>query len=161
MQENNRKIESFIDERLRNSRTAKASEGFSSLLMKRIAAEHSAALEESKGDRLVKYIIGSFSTLIIGVSVVLAAISGSSVPSGNTPTGVNFTPAMETTGNYFQRFLGFIESAFLSVLNFFGLAANSKTFTIIIFVVLVALVFLAAERFILHRKLRSSGAVIK
>jgi hypothetical protein len=165
MADTNRKIEDLIDGKLRGSRLTRTSDNFTQLLMKRAAAEHKFALEESKWDRLVKYIIGSFSTGIIALTVVLGFISGSSGSVSNKSRGIDIGPAVETSNNYLERFLSFLESAFLSVmnfiLNFFGLSANSRTFTVILLVVLVVSVFLAAEKFVLRGRLRSSSIGIK
>ncbi len=165
MSDTNRKIEEFIDEKLRGSRLARTSDNFTQLLMKRAAAEHISALEEGKWDKLVKYIIGSFSMGIIALTVVLGYISGSSGSVSNKPRGIDIGPAVETSNNYLERFLSFFESAFLSVMNFvlnlFGLSANPKTFTIILLVVLVISVFLVAERFVLRGRLRSPSIGIK
>jgi len=165
MSDTNRKIEEFIDEKLRGSRLTRTSDNFTQLLMKRAAAEHKSALEEGKWDRLVKYIIGSFSTGIIAFTIVLGFISGSSGSVSNKTRGIDIGPAVETSNNYLERFLSFIESGFLNVMNFilniFGLSANSRTFTAILLVVLIISVFLVAERFILRGRLRSSGLGIK
>lgn len=161
MQNNNRKIEEFIDEKLRSSRVTKTSGDFSVHLMKRIALEHKSAKEESRWDSLVKYIIGSFSFLLIGFTVALGFISGTSKGVNNPSTGINFSPAVETSNNYLERFIGFMESVFMGVLNFFGLSSNMRTFTVILLVAAVVGVFLLAERFVLRSRLRSSGATLK
>ncbi len=161
MQNTNRKIEEFIDEKLRGSRVTKTSGDFGVHLMKRIAEEHKSAKEESKWDRLVKYIIGSFGFLLIGFTVTLGLISGTSSDVKSPSTGINFSPAVETSNNYLERFLGFIESVFMGVLNFFGLSSNTRTFTVILLVAAVVGVFLLAERFVLKSRLRSSNAAVK
>jgi hypothetical protein len=161
MQNSNRKIEQFIDEKLRGSRINRTSDNFTALLMKRAAAEHKSALEESKWDRLVKYIIGSFSLLIIGSTIVLGFISGSSSNVNNPSRGIDISPAVETSNNFLDRFLGLIQSAFVNVLNFLGFTTGSKSITIIFLVVVAALVFLLAERFVLRNRLRSSGVTLK
>lgn len=161
MTDTNRKIEEFIEEKLRSSRVVKTSDDFRALLMKRVAAEHKSALEEGKSDRLVKYIIGSFSTLIIGFTLALGFISGSAGNVGSRSKGIDIGPAMETSNNYLERFLSFIESIFVSALNFFGFSASSRTLTIVLLIVIVVSVFLLAERFVMRGKLRSSGVGIK
>src|SRR5437762_4548659 len=105
--------------------------------MKRIAEEHKTAKEESKWDRLVKYIIGSFSFLLIGFTVTLGIISGTSSGVKSPSTGINFNPAVETSNNYLEQFFGFIESVFMSVLNFFGLSSSTRTFTVILLIAAV------------------------
>ena len=161
MANTNRKIEEFIDGKLRSSRIERTSDNFSALLMKRIAVEHKSALEESKSDRLVKYAIGSFSMLIIGFTLVLGFISGTTSSAGSRQNGIDIGPAMETSNNYLELFLSFIQSVFVGALNFLGVTFSSRTITIVLLIALVAAVFLIGERFVLRGKLRSSGVGIK
>lgn len=161
MSNTNRKIDDFIDDKLRGSKLSFTSGDFKVHLMKRLAAEHKAAIEESKWDKLVKYIIGSFSFGIIALTVTLGILSGSSSGVTSQGTGVNFGPAVETSNNYLERFFGFFQNVFVGILNFLGFSARPKTFTILLIAVLVIAVFLAAERFVLRGRLRSSSISIK
>ena len=161
MQNTNRKIEEFIDEKLRSSQLSMTSGDFGVHLMKRLAEEQKTALEQRKGDKLVKYAIGSFSFLILGLTVSLGYLSGSTASANNTSRGINLGPAVETSNNYVERFIGFFQSVFVNILNFFGLSANPKTFTIIAVVLLVISVFLVAERFVLRGRFRSSSVSVK
>jgi len=151
-----RNIDRFLDEKLRSSGVSKTSEAFSSFLMNRISEENKKILAESKSDRVVKYVIGSFTALLIGITVLMGVLSGSSASvHSSRETAVNFSPAIESSNNYLERFISFIQSIFAGLLNLLGISASSKSFSIILMIVAVVTLFLAADKFLMRGKLRS------
>ena len=75
MRDKNKYIDEILEAKLRKSKLSSATGDFTSHLMKRITAENKALLEERKSDRVVKYIIGSFSFLMLAFTFTLGFIS--------------------------------------------------------------------------------------
>lgn len=153
---NNKHIDDFIESKLRKSRTVSASGSFTSMLMEKIQAEGKLAIEETKRDKLAKYLIGGFSLLVLGLTVLIAYLSGSHGRSTSETTGIDISPALQSSNNIFGRFTDFIESVFIRALELVGLSASSKTIGIILTVIGIVCMFLLAERFLLRGKFRSS-----
>ena len=153
---NNKHIDDFIEGKLRKSRVVNTSGDFSSMLMQKIQAEGKLALEETKTDRLAKHFIGGFSSLVIGLTILIAYLSGSRGINTSETSGINISPALHSSNNLFGRFADFIESVFVQALELVGLSASSKTISIILTVIGIVCLFLLAERFLIRGKFRSS-----
>ena len=152
----NKHIDDFLDSKLRKSRVVSTTGDFTAMLMKKVQAEGKLAVEETKRDRVAKYIIGGFSAMIIGFTVFIAYLSGSEESSATETTGVNFSPAFHSSTNYFEKFTSFIESVFISLLDLVGLSANSKTVSITLTILGIVCMFLLAERYLIRGKFKSS-----
>ena len=155
-----RNIDRFLDEKLRSSGVSGTSDAFGGFLMNRIADENKKILAENKSDRIVKYMIGSFTALLIGITVLMGLLSGSSSSvHSSRETAVNFSPAIESSNNYLERFISFVQNIFAGLLNLLGISASSKSFSIILMVVAVVMLFLAADKFLMRGKLRSQATM--
>ena len=155
MRDKNKYIDEIIDAKLRKSSVAKASGDFTSHLMKRITAENKALMEERKSDRIVKYVIGSFSFLMLAFTFTLGIISKSAAVNSEESTGVAFD-TMQRSNSILETMVYYIQAFFNNVLSFFGLSLSSSSINIILVVVLVAAVYLVGERLFLRGKLKSS-----
>lgn len=155
MRDKNKYIEEFLESKLRKSGLKKTSGDFTKHLMGRITAENKALLEERKGDRIVKYAIGSFSFLILGFTVLLGVLSGKSSVQTTESTGVGFD-TVQTSNALIEKLLFYVQSFFMNILNFFGLSISSGSLTIILVVALVVAVFLFGERLFLRGRYKSS-----
>ena len=119
--------------------------------MNRIELENKKILAESKSDRVVKYVIGSFTALLIGITVLMGVLSkSSSSPVTGRENAVNFSPAIESSNNYLERFISFVQYIFMSLLNLLGISASSKSFSIALMIIVVVTLFLAADRFLMR-----------
>jgi hypothetical protein len=157
MADKNRYIEAFIDNKLRKSSLKKTSGGFTKVLMERVHAENKSVLEESRRDRIAKYIIASFSTFIIGFTVVIGYLSGSrGSVSPDTQTGVNIDSTVESSSSFLQQFLFYVQSFFVKILEFLGVSINPNTLLISMVVIFVVGVFLLGERLFIRSKYKSS-----
>ena len=152
----NKHIDDFIENKLRKSPLVKTSGNFTAMLMEKIQAEGKLALEETKSDRIAKYIIGGVSSLIIGFTVLIAYLTGSKDTSTTDATGIDISPALHSSNNYFERFTSFIESIFIKSLELVGLSASSKTVSITLTILGIVCMFLLAERYLIRGKLKSS-----
>lgn len=155
MRDKNKYIEEFIESKLRKSGLKKTSGDFTVHLMKRITAENKALLEERKSDRIVKYAIGSFSFFVLAFTFALGIISKTEGVKSSDSTGVGFD-TVQTSNSLIDRMVYYIESFFMSILNFFGLSISTSSLSIILIVVLVVAVFLIGERLFLRGRFKSS-----
>ena len=155
MRDKNKYIDEVIETKLRKSELTKTSADFTQHLMSRISAENKALVEERKSDRIVKYVIGAFSFLIVGFTVLLGILSKTAGKQSTDTTGVGFN-TVKTSNSFIENVLYYIEMFFRNVLGFFGLSVNSSSATIIMVVVLLVAVFLIGERLFLRGKYKSS-----
>lgn len=153
-----KKIEEYLDNRLRNARLVKPSEEFTSGLMFKIQEESKLAKEESKRDRIAKYIIGSFSSLVIVVTVIIGILSGSH-PSSNVTKNFSIEPTIETSNNYLNQFFTFIQNIFSKVLDLLGLSFSSSSFGIVVGLLIAVTLFLLADKLLVRGKLKSRQSI--
>jgi len=150
----NKRIDKYLEDKLRGSEVHSTSGDFTRGLMFRIQEESSLAKEESKRDKLAKYIIGSFSALAIIFTIIIGILSG----SNNTvkQTG-NFSiePTIETSNNYLSQFLSFMSGIFNKALELLGLSFSSQTFGIIVGLLIAITLFMLADRIFIRGKVRS------
>ncbi|HMQ78352.1 MAG TPA: hypothetical protein PKE39_08845 [Ignavibacteria bacterium] len=158
MREKNKYIDEIIDAKLRKSRLSTASGDFTSHLMKRITAENKALMEEKKSDRVVKYIIGSFSFMMLAFTFAIGLISKSAAVNTDETTGVAFD-TMQRSSSWLESMVYYIQGFFTNVLSFFGLSLSSSSINIILVVILVAVIYLVGERLFLRGKMKQSMQV--
>ncbi len=150
-----RKINELIESKLRKSRQADASDDFTSFVMKRVKSEYSSFAAEARRDRIAKYIIGAFSSLVLIFTIVIGFIAKSEVSSEVESTGIRIEPTVETSNNIVQQFLSYISTFFENVLGFFGLSATVQNLSIIIGLILIVVFYFLADRVLLKGRLRS------
>ena len=155
MRDNNKYIDEILDSKLRKSRLSNATGDFTSHLMKRITAENKALMEEKKSDRVVKYIIGSFSFLMLAFTFTMGFLSKRAGVNSDETTGVAFD-TMQRSNSILDTMVYYIQSFFTSVLSFFGVTLSGSSVNIILVVILVAAVYLVGERLFLRGKYKSS-----
>jgi len=154
MRDKNKYIEEFLESKLRKSELKNTSGDFTVHLMKRISAENKVLQEERKSERIVKYAIGSFSFLIVAFTVVLGIVSKSGkVTSGSTDVGFD---TVQTSNSLLERLVYYVESFFMSILDFLGISISSGSLSVILVVLLVVVVFLIGERLFLRGRFKSS-----
>ncbi|HMT10932.1 MAG TPA: hypothetical protein PKA39_04845, partial [Ignavibacteria bacterium] len=109
MRDKNKILDEAIEAGLRKCRSFKASGDFTQHLMKRIAAENKSILEERRSDRIVKYVIGTFSFLMLGFTFMLGMMSKSASVSTDDSGGRGFYtkgrchPRLAGMGSYIQE----------------------------------------------------------
>ena len=155
MRDKNKYIDEFVESKLRTSRLNRTSADFTQHLMSRITAENKALLEERKGDRIVKYVIGTFTFLILGFTLILGFVSSTGTQQTTEGTGVGFN-TVQTSNSFVETMLFYIQSFFMNVLSFFGVSLSPGSVTIMLLVILVVAVFLVGERLFLRGKYKSS-----
>jgi len=150
MAQSNKKIEEFLDQKLRRSSVMAPREDFSRLLMQKVITEHKRLTEESRKERIVKYVLGSFSTFMIGFTVVIGYLYGKSdtITSGSEVT-------VERSNSIVGKLVSAIQSVFISVLNFFGVSISTTTLNVALIIILVVGVFLIGERLFLRGRYKS------
>lgn len=153
-----KKIEEYIDNKLRSSVLSRPSDNFNRFLMEKVAAEYRVYASEAKTDRIIKYAIGSFVTIVIGIIVLFGIVSKpSQQPVGNT-TGINISPAVQTSSNYLEKFISFIQTIFIDALGSLGLTITPSTITLFLVGLLVIGLFLMGEKLLLKGRLKSARA---
>ncbi len=158
MRDKNKYIDEILDVKLRKSKLSAATGDFTSHLMKRIIAENKALMEEKKSDRIVKYVIGSFSFMMLALTLFLGFISKTSSVNSDETISVAFD-TLQRSNSILETMVYYIQSLFTNVLSFFGLSLSSGSVNIILVVILVAAVYLIGERLFLRGKLKSSMQV--
>jgi len=155
MEPGNRKIDDFIENKLRQASLARTRSDFTGHLMKRIESEYTLSLQEARSDRIAKYIIGSFSSLILVVTILIGYLAKSDVSSKIESTGITIQPTIETSANYFQQFLTLVQNFFVDVLAFLGLSVSLQTVNIVAGLLVVFTFFFLADKIFFKGKLRS------
>lgn len=155
MRDKNKYIDDIIDAKLRKSSVSIPSGDFTSHLMKRITAENKALMEERKSDRVVKYIIGSFSFLMLAFTFTLGILSKNASVKTEDSSGLAFD-TVQRSNSWIESMVFYIQGFFAEVLSFFGVTLSSGSINIILVVILVALVYLVGERLFLRSKMKQS-----
>ena len=150
-----RKIDEFIESKLRQAKLENTSSDFSRFVMKRVSSEYKSYVEEEKRDRVAKYIIGAFSSLMVVFTFILGYLAKSDINSTVKSTGINIEPTVETSNNIVLQFLGYIQNFFVNVLAMLGLTATPQTISMIVGLVLVVAFYFLADRYFLKGKLKS------
>jgi hypothetical protein len=150
-----RKIEEFIENKLRQAKLENTSSDFSQFVMKRVRSEYKSFAEEEKRDRVAKYIIGAFSALMVIFTFILGFLAKSDINSAAQSTGITIEPTVETSNNIVLQFLGYIQNFFVNVLAMLGLTATPQSISLIVGLVLVILFYFLADRVFLKGKLKS------
>jgi len=150
MAQSNRKIDDFLDQKLRRVPVIQPKDDFSKILMQKVITEHKRLTEETKKERIVKFVLGFFSTFMIGFTVVIGYLYGKSdvITSGSEVT-------VERSNSMAGKLVTAIQSVFLSVLNFFGVSISPTTLNIALIILLVIGVYLLGERLFLRGKYKS------
>lgn len=150
-----RKIEEFIDSKLRQAKLENTSSDFTGFVMKRVSSEYKSYVEEEKRDRVAKYIIGAFSALMVIFTFILGFLAKSDISSAEQPTGISIEPTVETSNGIVMQFLGYIQNFFVNVLAMLGLTASPQTISLIAGLILVVVFYFLADRVFLKGKLKS------
>jgi len=150
-----RKINEYIESKLRKSKLTDASGDFTSFVMKRVHSEYKSMTAEARRDRIAKYIIGAFSSLMVIFTVIIGYVAKSEIGSKTESTGIKIEPTVETSNNILQQFIAYISAFFENVLGVFGLSATLQNISIIIGLVLIVLFYFLADRVFLKGRLKS------
>ncbi len=150
----NKRIEKFLETKLRNSESFAPSGSFNKTLMVRIIEENKMAMEEIKSNKLAKYIIGGFSSFVIALTVILGILSRGKT-SVSTPNKFNIEPTIETSNSYFNQFLSAVQNVFSKAMEFLGLTSSSHTVEIVVGLLIALTLFMLADKFFVRGKLRS------
>jgi hypothetical protein len=151
----NRKIDEFIEGKLRQTKLESTSSDFKQFVIKRVKSEYKTYGEEERRDRIAKYIIGVFSAIMVGFTVILGYIAKSDIDSTVKSTGITIEPTVETSNNILQQFLSYIQSFFINLLGMLGLSASPQTVSIVIGLVLAVIFYVVADRVFLKGRLKS------
>jgi hypothetical protein len=151
-----RKIDEFVESKLRKSKVENTSSDFTSFVMKRVQSEYKSMTAEARRDRIAKYIIGVFSSLMVIFTVVIGYLAKSEIGSKVESTGIKIEPTVETSNNILQQFISYVSIFFENLLGFFGLTASFQSISIIVGLILIVLFYFLADRVFLKGKLKSS-----
>jgi hypothetical protein len=150
-----RKIEEFINSKLRQAKLENTSSDFSGFVMKRVSSEYKSYVEEEKRERVAKYIIGAFSAMMVIFTFIVGFLAKSDINSAAQSTGISIEPTVETSNNIVLQFLGYIQNFFVNVLAMLGLTATPQTISLIIGFILIVIFYFLADRVFLKGKLKS------
>jgi hypothetical protein len=149
MRDKEKYIDEILEAKLRKSKLSAPTSDFTSHLMK------NGLFGYTKRDRIVKYVIGSFSFMMLAFTFAMGFISKSASVNSEESTGVAFD-TMQRSNSILETMIYYIQSFFTNVLSFFGVSLSSSSINIILVVILVAAVYLVGERLFLRGKLKSS-----
>ena len=143
-----KRIDEFLEQKLRRSALFQTRSDFQALLMQKIVLEHKKLTEENRKEKIVKYVLGSFSTFMIGFTIIIGYMSGKteSISTGTT---------VERSNTLVGRLVYAVQTLFLEVLEFFGVSISTTTITVALIILLVIGVFLMGERLFLRGKFKS------
>jgi hypothetical protein len=153
----NKKIEEFLENKIRNSsQTIKTSDDFTGLLMKRITAENNLIADEARNDKIARNIIISFVSLIVVMLGLIVFSSGGNSNDATNSNTVKIQPAVQTSNDMISQMLTFFKNIFLEVFEFLGLNLSFNTFMIFLIIIAVVAVFMLVEKLVVRSKLKSS-----
>lgn len=154
----NKKIEEFLENKIRNSSAAvKTSDDFTELLMKRINAENNLIADEVKNDKIARNIIISFvSLIVIMIGLIAFSSKGSDADVTNSNT-IKVQPAVQTSNEMITQVLLFFKNIFFEVFNYLGINFSMNTLLILLIVIGVIAVFMLVEKLLVRSKLKSSA----
>lgn len=155
MEPKERKINEFVESKLRKSERKNTSSDFTPFVMKRVQSEYKSFAADARRDRIAKYIIGAFSSLMLIFTFIIGYAAKSDISTEVESTGIKIEPTVETSNNIVQQFLGYISVFFENVLGFFGLNATAQNLSIIIGLILIVIFYFLADRVLLKGRLRS------
>ena len=141
MPENNKNIESFLDEKFRNSLKDNTSDDFTLELMKRVALQNEFVKEDKKTDKVVKFAIGAF-------IVVLAFITFAIGMSLNTGSAKNETSYFNEV---IERISGVIENISVLTMENLGFTFNLQSALILLVVMVCVFIYSFADRTLLKK----------
>lgn len=107
----NRDLDSFLDENIKQTLRNDTSEGFNYEMMKRIRLEKEFEKEDVKTQRIAKYIIGGFVSLMVAFVFMFSFFIGSN--EGSKDAGIisrvieRFSDSIEAISIFTARNLGF------------------------------------------------------
>ena len=141
MQDDSKNIDSYLEENIRISLKASASPNFSLELMKRVELEKEFAKEDVKTERIVRYIIGSLTSLM----VVFAIIIGFVMKTNEDGKEISYFNSLINT------FSTFVENVSLTAAETFGFAFNFETGIVILLIMVCVFLFSFAEKIIFRK----------
>ena len=153
-----KRIDEFIEQKLSRSNLVKPREDFQELLMQKVTIEHKRLTEENRKERIVKYVLGSFSTFMIGFTVVIGYLYGK---SGAVSSDTGLSTTVERSNTLVSRLVYGVQWLFLKVLDFFGVSINTTTLNIALIILLVIGIFLIGERLFLRGKYKTGIHTVK
>jgi hypothetical protein len=158
MIDKHKKIEEYIENKLRNLALNQPSKDFNKFLMEKITAEYRVYTSEARTDKIIKYSIGSFVAIVIGIIILSGVASKSSQQVEGNFTGINISPAVQTSGNYLDKFIAFIQNIFIEVMGSLGLTISPSTITLFLVGLFVVALFVLGEKFLIKGRLKSARA---
>lgn len=153
--DNNKKIEEFLEAKLRGAGGYKPSGDFGRNLMVRIHEENVVAREEKKTNKLAKYIIGGFSSFVVGLTIILGLLSRSK-STVSAPGRFNIEPALDTSNNYINRFFGFISDMFGKAMDLLGLSSTPRAIELVAALLIAFVLFMIADKIFVRGRLRTN-----
>jgi hypothetical protein len=155
MRDKNKIIDEIIDSKLQTSKIYNTKPDFSAHLMNRIISESKSIAAERKSDKLVKYIISSFSFVMISITIIIGYAANTSNVSSENSYGVTLE-SVEKTSSFLNTAISYIQKFFIDVLSFFGVSVSSTSLNIIAIIFLILIVYLIGDRLIFRNKLKQT-----
>lgn len=144
MPEGKRNIDSYLDEKLRNSLKSDTSKDFTYELLKRVEIEKEFVKEDVKTYRMAKYIIGGFVTLLTGFVVIFTVLLNIN-EDGKDASLFN---------SIVDRFSDFIESVSVGIADILGIALTFQTAAILLILTGCVFLFYFADKLIFRKSLK-------
>ena len=141
MPENNKNIESFLDEKFRNSLKDNTSDDFTLELMKRVALQNEFVKEDKKTDKVVKFAIGGF----IAVLAFITFAIGMSLKTGNAKNETSYF------NEVIERISGVIENISVLTMENLGFTFNLQSALILLVVMVCVFIYSFADRTLLKK----------
>lgn len=140
MSNEKKNMDIFFEERIKRSLHNRVSDGFTNNLMQQIELEQKFATEDKKTDRLVTYVIGAFSAILVAFAVVL----GITIAGKNDVAGVS--------ESWFSNFSFYLETYTARVLETFGVSVSVEYILFAVIIGVFIFLFSGADRLILRKK---------
>jgi hypothetical protein len=139
MEDQNKKIERYMEDRIKDALYSGTSDDFMSRLMMKVKTESEFAKEDKKELKLAKTILVSITGIIAAFAACLGYIL---LNSGNSESG--------TFDIFFMNLNGTLTQFFTKIYNSFGLNSSEMLYMILALIA-ISLLYNSADR-LLHRK---------
>lgn len=141
MPENSKNIETYLDEKFRNSLKNNTSDDFTLELMKRVALQNEFVKEDKKTDKVVKFAIGGFIAVLAFVTIALGMV----LKTGTESNEVSYFNIV------IDKISGAIENLSVLTMENLGFTFNLQSALIILVVMACVFIYSFADKTLLKK----------
>lgn len=141
MNEENKNMDSFLDNKIKNSLLFQTSDEFSDELLKRINLENEFAIEDKKTMKIARFITGGVITFMVFIVLVLGIVLKTN-ENGKEISYLYIT---------LDKFSGFIEFISMKTIDNLGFSVTPQSLIVFLLALVFILIFSFADKMIFRK----------